>query len=173
MPTFNYPADTADTSNPVVGVPRQTDAVAPGTYEAEIRWVEEKTTKNGDPALSIRLVEVGTGAHLCWDYLNFAGKGAGITQKKFAALGVELVSGQHFDGRDLVGKKAFVSLKHEPSWSNPKEMEAKVNINNFRDYCGFWPHSQPPTEITRTGETLAVEQPTSGPVEATEDDTPF
>lgn len=100
-----------------------------GQYLAEVKEVREKKTRNQDNMWSICFKEVGTSRVLCWDNLVFSKGGKPIAFKKLSILGVPKIHGQYEIGHrdELVGKRVFVSLIHEPQQDSDGNVKKNAN----------------------------------------------
>lgn len=115
----------------------------PGWYLAEVTAATRKTSRAGDAMYNLELCTPG-GDWLCYDNIMLEGKGNGIGFRRLFALGAARDQGdsvEYAEAHQLVGKRAYVYLKHG-EWEGKKR--AEVDVSQGR--AGYLPPNEPPDE---------------------------
>ena len=138
----------------------------PGEYLMEVETSEERNGQNG-PYFSVLLRAVEERKVSCFDIMSFSSKALPITKRKLLALGADLKSG-NVDATDLIGLRAWVSLKAEQYKNNAGELRDKLSVNiNARGFdAGYKAEEQL--------EKVAPKKPAAkGKIEDMDSDIPF
>lgn len=121
----------------------------PGIHFARVDKCELKKSKNGDDMFVVDLVEGNFGGKLIRDWIMLEGKMWGAGKHALIALGL---GGQaSIEPMDLVGKTAYVCIKHEPysfidkkSGKEIERLDAKVDKQATDPWCGYLPPDKIP-----------------------------
>ena len=100
--------DATDEINDYVTVP-------PGTYLCRVAEVRQRTTRNGEPLWSLRLLVAEgeyTGRQAAWDNLVFSTRGRARVRRVFEALGLPASGKVSFEPNMIEGREAFVEVRH-------------------------------------------------------------
>lgn len=114
--TIRYNAKAAEAES--------SDRLPPGRYLCRVEDSVEKTTKSGDPMVSLRWEYVYGGFTVCFDNLVFNDKGRGIAHKKLKAMGYKIPGDGHdveLEASDLIGMECYLTLVE-------KEYQGKKNL---------------------------------------------
>jgi len=110
--------------------------VPPGSYACRVAEVRQRTTRNGEPLWSLRLIVCEgehTGRQAAWDNLVFSTRGRTRVRKVFAALGVPSQGKVNIEPKDLEGKEALVEVRAAEYRNNAGDL-VKRNEVPFEGY---------------------------------------
>jgi hypothetical protein len=134
-----------DWNRPEHDLPRE------GWHFAKIEKCTFKKSKKGmgDEMFEVELVEADFGEKLVTDWIMLEGKMWGAGKHALIALGLE--GKANIDEMDLVGKTAYVFIKHEPrtyfdnkTGKEVKKVDARVDKQATDPWCGYKPNNEIP-----------------------------
>lgn len=112
-------------------------SVPPGTYLCRIAEVRERTTRDGDPSWSFRLmVDEGeySGRTAAWDSFSWSERGMSRTKHVMTELGFETDGVLDVNSEDLMGRRAYVEVlleEREDPVTGARQIRPRVPFRGY------------------------------------------
>lgn len=140
----------------------------PGIHYCEIRKVESKNSRAGDPMLNLEIYDIDTGVKLCHDTIMLGGAGWEIGENKLQAFGW-VKGSKSVDSEALLFQRAYCFCVEE---EYDGRMQLKIDIKKGR-FKGYWPESEKPEGYAKQELKQAEFTDTEGVAINSPDSTPF